>query len=131
MHATGYRSEKDMPDKVRKTIQDSEVHFIVEAADLFGAIIQALKSLESHDRRLAQAMALAGYGVQQRLSSLSEVIELLRFTRNPDHGSDLIARAKTLISRLSGELDELASLAEREYSSIPRLDDLPMSSITH
>ena len=120
-----------MADKVRQSDQNTEAHFILEAAHLFGAIIQRLKGLESHDDYLAEGMASAGYGVQQRLSSLLCVIELLKCTRDAAHASALIGRAKTLIASLGGELDELAALAEREYSIILPLNDGVMPELLH
>jgi hypothetical protein len=120
-----------MADKVWKSDQDNEVYFILEATHLFGAIIQTLKGLESHDDYLADAMASAGYGVQQRLSSLLGVVELLKSTRDAAHASALIGRAKVLIASLGAELDELAALAEQEYSVIPPLDDGVMPEVLH
>jgi hypothetical protein len=120
-----------MADKVSKSNQDDEVHSILEAAHLFGAIVQTLKGLESHDDYLAEAMASAGYGVQQRLSSLLGVVELLKSTRDAGHASALIGRAKALIASLGAELDELGALAERKYGIIPPLDDGVTPEVLH
>jgi hypothetical protein len=111
--------------------QHNEVYFILEAAHLFGAIIQSLKSLESHDDYRAEALASAGYRVRQRFNSLLGVVELLKSTRDAAHASALIGRAKALIASLSAELDQLAARAEREYSVMLPFDDHIMPEVLH
>ena len=119
-----------MPDRVLTTPQRSEVHYIGLAADLAGAMIREFKCLEANNSRLALSMATAGALAEQRLLFLLRIIECLRLTCDAEHAVNLIAHAKALLLRLTGELDQLAAEAGCDFKrSAPRWDRLRISSM--
>jgi signal transduction histidine kinase len=94
----------------------AESHYICVAADLLGRMMAQLQTLETNNRRLTLAMATAGHDLRQWLHSLLGLIELLGATTDTSRRSELSQRAKSLIVRLAGELEQLALQAGGGHS---------------
>jgi light-regulated signal transduction histidine kinase (bacteriophytochrome) len=77
-------------------------------------MMSELQSLDLNNRRLTLAMASAGHDLRQRLQMLLGIVELLTSTKDEVRSAELGQRAKSLIFRLAGELEQLAFQAERE-----------------
>jgi hypothetical protein len=119
-----------MPDRVLRTPQCSEVHYICVAADFAVAMIRELRCLAANNSRLALSMTTAGALAQQRLLSLLQIIESLRLARNAQEVAELIAHAKALLVSLACELEQLSSVAGCDFErSAPQWDWFGISSI--
>lgn len=92
----------------------SETDYVCVAADLLGRMTRERQSLELNNRRIALSMAAAGHDLRQRLHMLLGTVELLALTKDDLRSAELSQRAKSLIFRLAGELEQLAVQAERE-----------------
>ncbi len=91
----------------------TDTDYICVAADLHSKMMSELQSLELTNRRLTLAMASAGHDLRQRLHTLLGTVELLTSTKYEVRSAELGQRAKSLIFRLAGELEQLAVQAER------------------
>src|SRR5277367_6547254 len=120
-----------MPNRVHTTAQRSEAHYLSVAADLAAAMIREFECLQSDNGPLALLMGTAGLSAQQRIFSLSRIIEWLTLARNAEEVADLIAHAKTHLLRLVDELEQLSSAAARcdFQRSAPPWDRSGVSSI--
>src|SRR5258708_472257 len=94
----------------------ADTDYICVATDLLTKMMSELKSLEVHNQRLTLAMAAAGHDLRQRLHMLLGTVELLTLAKDEGRSAQLSQRAKSLIFRLAGELEQLAFQAEREHS---------------
>jgi len=92
----------------------TDADYICVAADLLSKMMSELQSLELTNRRLTLAMASTGHDLRQRLHMLLGTVELLTSTHDEVRSAELGRRAKSLIFRLAGELEQLAVQAERE-----------------
>jgi len=101
----------------------TDTDYICVAADLLSKMMSELQSLELNNRRLTLAMASVGHDLRQRLHILLGTVELLTSTEDEVRSAELGQRAKALIFRLAGELEQLACQAER--------DDCRASPSTH
>lgn len=92
----------------------TDTDYICVAADLLSKMMSELQSLELSNRRLTLAMASTGHDLRQRLHVLLGTVDLLTSTKHEVRNAELGQRAKSLIFRLAGELEQLAVDAERE-----------------
>ena len=90
----------------------TETDYICVAADLLSKMMSELQSLDLNNRRLNLAMASAGHDLRQRLHVLLGIVELLTSTKDEVRSAELGQRAKSLIFRLAGELEQLAFQAQ-------------------
>lgn len=93
----------------------TDTDYICVAADLLSKMMSELQSLELNNRRLTLAMAAAGHDLRQRLHMLLGTVEVLISTKDEVRSAELGQRAKSLIFRLAGELEQLAFQAERDH----------------
>jgi signal transduction histidine kinase len=94
--------------------QSTDMDYICVAADLLTKMMSALQSLELSNRRLTLAMATAGHDLRQWLHALFGTVELLSSSQDGVGRAQLCQRAKSLIFRLAGELEQLTHQAERD-----------------
>jgi len=92
----------------------TDTDYICVAADWLSKMMSELRSLDLNNRRLTLAMASAGHDLRQRLHMLLGIVELLTSTEDEARNAELGQRAKSLIFRLAGELEQLAAQAERD-----------------
>jgi two-component system, sensor histidine kinase len=92
----------------------TDIDYICVATDLLSKMMSELQSLELNNRRLTLTMASAGHDLRQRLHILLGTVELLTSTEDEVRCAELGQRAKSLIFRLAGELEQLAFQAERD-----------------
>jgi hypothetical protein len=85
-----------------------EIGKINVAADLLRRMLLELQGLAVDNARLHFAMSSTGHAIRQRLDMLSGIAELLKESHAPLRARELCQRAKKLIFRLSGELEQLA-----------------------
>lgn len=96
------------------SLQFADADYICVATDLLSKMMSERESLEVVNRRITLAMAAAGHDLRQRLHILWGTVELLTSTKDEVRSAELNQRAKSLIFRLAGELEQLALQAERE-----------------
>lgn len=96
------------------SLQFTDADYICVATDLLSKMISERESLEVSNRRIALAMAAAGHDLRERLHLLLGTVELLTATKDGIRSAELNQRAKSLIFRLAGELEQLAIQAEPE-----------------
>jgi signal transduction histidine kinase len=95
-----------------------DVDYICVGAELLGRMLAELEALKSNNHRLTLAMAAAGHDLRQRLHTLLGIIELLTAYRDANGTAELGHRAKALILRLAGELEELARQAKTDSTCV-------------
>jgi signal transduction histidine kinase len=108
-----------MPTPAFSTEPLTEADYICVAGDLLSRMMSKLQSLEANNQRLALAMTTAGHDLRQRLHLLLGTVELLTSSAERSRSMDLGQRAKTVIFRLAGELEQLALQAERDHNRAP------------
>jgi signal transduction histidine kinase len=94
----------------------SATDYVCVATDMLAKMVSDRESLEVNNRRITVAMAAAGHDLRERLHMLLGTVELLSSTREEPRGAELCRRAKSLIFRIAGELEQLAFQAEREQT---------------
>jgi signal transduction histidine kinase len=90
--------------------------YVCVASDALAEMMSEHQALEVCNRRLTLEMAAAGHDLRQRLHMLLTTIERLTSIEDDVCRAELVQRAKSLIFRLAGELEQLASQAKRDYS---------------
>jgi signal transduction histidine kinase len=94
---------------------NAEIDYICIAADLLQRMMSELKCLETNNSRLTLAMATAGHDLRQRLHGLLRTVDLLTSTDDASVAAELNTKAKALIHRLAGELEQLVFEAGRDH----------------
>jgi signal transduction histidine kinase len=89
-----------------------QVDYICIAAELLQRMMSELDLLTLDNQRLALAMATAGHDLRHHLHALLGTIELLTRGCTSERSAELSCRAKSLIFRLTKELEKLARQAE-------------------
>lgn len=97
---------------------DVEIHYICVASNLLQKMMSDLKCLEANNERLTLAMASAGHDLRQRLHTLLFIIDALNAADDPVQAAELTGRAKAVIYRLAGELEQLALQADHDYKHV-------------
>jgi signal transduction histidine kinase len=105
-----------MPTPAFDTEPLAETDYICVAGDLLSTMMSKLQSLEANNQRLALAMTTAGHDLRQRLHLLLGTVELLTSSAERSRSMELSQRAKTVIFRLAGELEQLALQAQRDHN---------------
>jgi signal transduction histidine kinase len=105
-----------MPRHVLTGQTPIESDFTCVASDVLSKLMSGLTSLEIENRRLTLALATAGHDLRQRLQHLLGTVELISASTDKVRSTELSRRAKTLIFRFAGELEQLALQAERDQS---------------
>jgi hypothetical protein len=105
----------------RRSLEDpedpeGEVECLGIAADLLQQMFSALQSLAANNAALDRAIASRGSDALRRLSTLHKAVDLL--TNLDDRSIDLPLRrqARTLVSRLSADIDDLTLCAAADQS---------------
>jgi signal transduction histidine kinase len=88
--------------------------YICVATDLFTRMSSQLQSLETMNQRMTLAMTTAGHDLRQRLHLLLGTVDLLTSAADRSRTRELAERARSLIFRLAGELEQLATQTGRE-----------------
>jgi signal transduction histidine kinase len=104
-----------MPSDELTTAPNPEVDYISIAADLLRQMMSELKCLETNNSRLTLAMATAGHDLRQRLHGLLRTVDLLTAADDATAAAELSIKAKALIHRLAGELEQLVFQAGRDH----------------
>jgi signal transduction histidine kinase len=104
-----------MPSDELTNAPNTEVDYICIAADLLGQMMSELKCLETNNSRLTLAMATAGHDLRQRLHGLLRTVDLLTAADDATAAAELSTKAKALIHRLAGELEQLVFQAGRDH----------------
>jgi hypothetical protein len=86
----------------------SQIVYICIAADLLRQMMMELQRAELNNARLEPAIAAARQDIRQRLDLLLAIIESLVAAENPTRATYLGRRAKLMICRLAGEIEQLA-----------------------
>lgn len=97
---------------------DVEINYICVASNLLQTMMSELKCLEANNERLTLAMASAGHDLRQRLHTLLFIIDALNAADDPVQAAELTGRAKAVIYRLAGELEQLALQADHDYKHV-------------
>ena len=105
-----------MPGQAISSSPVTGIDYICVAANLLEDMMSELHSLKVNNRRLTLAMAAAGHDLRHRLHTLLGTVELLTSTPDKTRIAELSQRAKSLIFRLAGEMEQLAHEAEKEYT---------------
>jgi hypothetical protein len=84
----------------------AEIAYICIAADLLRQMMTELQRTD--DSGLAPAIAAARHDIHQRLHLLLATIDSLVAEANPTRATDIGRRAKLMIYRLAGEIEQLA-----------------------
>jgi signal transduction histidine kinase len=92
----------------------TDTDYICVAADCISKMMSDLQSLELNNRCLTLAMASAGHDLRQHLHMLLGIVELLTAAEDEVRRAELGKRAKSLIFRLAGKLEQLAVQVEEE-----------------
>ena len=92
--------------------------YICVATGSLSRMTSELQSLEMNNRRLILAMAAAGHDLRQRLHLLLGTIELLTSTEDEARSMELNQRAKSLVFRLAGKLEQLAFQAQEQHQRV-------------
>jgi signal transduction histidine kinase len=102
----------NMPNEKAGSPAASEPDYVCIATESLATMMSRHQVLEVNNRRLVLAMAAAGHDLRQRLHMLLTMIDRLASTDGEARRKELSERAKSLIFRLSGELEQLASRAQ-------------------
>lgn len=111
------------------TTSTADADYICVATDLLSTMMSELESLELNNRCLTLAMASAGHDLRQRLHTLLGTVELLASTKDEVRCAELGRRAKAIIFRLAGELEQLAVLAEQDHRAGPSTHCFAISTL--
>jgi len=103
-----------------------EIGNIDAAADILRRKLVELEDLEVDCARLHFAMSSSGHAIRQQLDMLCGIAELLKSGQAPLRTRELAQRAKTLIFRLAGDLEQLSLQTEHDLR-IDHLAALPHS----
>lgn len=95
--------------------QYAATDYVRVTTDWLSNIMSEHQALELNNRRLTLAMAAAGHDLRQRLHLLMGTVELLTSAQDRIRCTELCQRAKSLIFRLAGELEQLALQAQCEH----------------
>jgi hypothetical protein len=117
-----------MLDELTNDAIDTQIDNMELAADILRNMLVELQGLEVSCARLHFAMAGRGHAIRQRLDMLSGIAELLRSGQAPSRTRELSHRAKTLISHLAAELEQLSLQTEHELG-VDHLASLPHSRL--
>ena len=107
-----------MPKQEMSTSPYTDTDYVCVSADSFAKIMSEHLSLELNNQRLTLSMAAAGHDLRQRLHMLLATVELLTSAHDQVRCAELRQRAKSLIFRLAGDLEQLAFQAQREHSRV-------------
>jgi hypothetical protein len=106
-------------DAVNTQIEDIDI-----ASTLLRGMLTELQDLEVECARLHFAMSKSGHAIRQELDLLSGIAGLLKSGQAPLRAQELGQRAKTLISHLAAELEQLSLQSELDLQT-DHLGDLP------
>jgi signal transduction histidine kinase len=104
-----------MPTSAVSNEYFTDSDYICVAGDSLSRMLSKLQSLEANNQRLALAMTTAGHDLRQRLHVLLGTVELLTSTAERSRSMELNQRAKSVIFRLAGELEQLALQAQSDH----------------
>ena len=104
-----------MPSDELASPPNAEVDYICIAADLLQRMMSELNCLETNNSRLTLATAAAGHDLRQRLHGLLRTVDLLTAADDTTVAAELSTKAKALIHRLAGELEQLVFQAGRDH----------------
>ena len=90
----------------------SQIVYICFATDLLRQMMMELQRAELNNASVVPAIAAARQDVRQRLDLLLATIESLVAAENPTRATYLGRRAKLMIYRLAGEIEQLAIQAQ-------------------
>jgi signal transduction histidine kinase len=109
-----------MPGDELTCARKAEIDYICVAADLLQRMMSELKCLETNNSRLTLSLAAAGHDLRQRLHGLLRTVDLLTVAEDATVAAELSIKAKALIHRLAGELEQLVFQSGRDQrSSVP------------
>jgi signal transduction histidine kinase len=119
-----------MPTSTVTTEHLSDADYVCIAGGSLSKLISKLQLLEACNQRLALAMTTAGHDLRQKLHLLLGTVELLTSTAERSNSTELSHRAKTVIFRLAGELEQLALQAQGDHDrAAPALCNFVVSSL--
>jgi hypothetical protein len=101
-------------DAMNNDSLNTQIDNIALAADLLRRMFIEIQALEVDCSRLHFAMSSSGAAIRQRLDMLSGIAETLKSGFAPLRTNELCQRARRLIVRLAGELEQLSSETEDE-----------------
>jgi hypothetical protein len=113
-----------MPEELTNEPIDSQIDDIDVAADILRRMLLELQDLEVSCARLHFAMSNSGHAIRQQIDMLSGIADLLKSGQAPLRTRELGQRAKTLISHLAAELEQLSLQTEQDLR-IDHLASLP------
>jgi signal transduction histidine kinase len=96
--------------------QFTDADYVCVAAHVLAKMMSEHESLEVSNQRITLAMAAAGHDLRQRLHMLLGTVEILASAEDELRKTQLRQRAKSLIFRLAGELEQLALQAQCEHN---------------
>ena len=96
--------------------RSADTDYICIATDSLAKMMSEHQTREASNQRLTLAMAAAGHDLRQQLHMLLGTVEMLTTVENEVRCAELSQRAKSLIFRLVGELEQLVFQARREHS---------------
>jgi len=111
-----------MPSDELTCAPTGEIDYICVAADLLQRMMSELKCLETNNSRLTLSLAAAGHDLRQRLHGLLRTVDLLTVAEDATVAAELSIKAKALIHRLAGELEQLVFQSGHEEAAAKRLD---------
>ena len=101
-----------MPNEIVANPLPVQPDYVCVATESLATMRSQHQALEASNRRLMLAIAASGHDLRQRLHMLLTTIDRLASIENETRRTELSERAKSLIFRLSGELEQLASRAQ-------------------
>jgi signal transduction histidine kinase len=90
--------------------------YVCVGTDLLSRITTRIHRLEEQNQHLTLAMTTAGHDLRQRLHALLRMVEMLTSAAGRSRSMELSERAKSLIFRLAGELEQLALRAQPDHN---------------
>jgi hypothetical protein len=93
---------------------DAQIDDIDVAAHILRGMLSELQDLAVNCARLHFALSSSGHAIRQELDMLSGIAELLKSGQAPLRTRKLGQRAKTLISHLAVELEQLSLQTEHD-----------------
>jgi light-regulated signal transduction histidine kinase (bacteriophytochrome) len=109
-----------MPNEIVANPLPVQPDYVCVATESLATMRSQHQALEASNRRLMLAIAASGHDLRQRLHMLLTTIDRLASIENEARRTELSERAKSLIFRLPGELEQLAS---RAHATLARLLD--------
>jgi hypothetical protein len=91
---------------------------ICVAADLLRKMFVELQNHAIHNSHLNFAMATNGHTVQQRLHILQGITDMVHATQDGARANALIQKARSITTRLTEEMEDLAIKAGHEFECI-------------